>query len=48
MSSFFSKKPTIDNFSTTGCKLECIEGTVEFKNVSFSYPSRPSVKVGKI
>ncbi|XP_020919086.1 ATP-binding cassette sub-family B member 5 isoform X8 [Sus scrofa] len=38
------KKPTIDNFSTTGCKLECIEGTVEFKNVSFSYPSRPSVK----
>ncbi|XP_047610351.1 ATP-binding cassette sub-family B member 5 [Phacochoerus africanus] len=41
------KKPTIDNFSTTGCKLECIEGTVEFKNVSFSYPSRPSVKILK-
>ncbi|XP_051708757.2 ATP-binding cassette sub-family B member 5 [Oryctolagus cuniculus] len=39
------KKPSIDNFSTTGYKPECIEGTVEFKNVSFNYPSRPSVKV---
>ncbi|KAM9216801.1 ATP-binding cassette sub-family B member 5 [Dugong dugon] len=41
------QKPTIDNFSTTGCKPEYIEGTVEFKNVSFSYPSRPSIKVLK-
>ncbi|KAB0343262.1 hypothetical protein FD754_020188 [Muntiacus muntjak] len=41
------KKPSIDNFSTTGYKLECIEGTVEFKNVSFSYPSRPSIKILK-
>ncbi|XP_040820748.1 ATP-binding cassette sub-family B member 5 isoform X1 [Ochotona curzoniae] len=39
------KKPSIDNFSTTGYKPDCIEGTVEFKNVSFHYPSRPSVKV---
>ncbi|XP_073754677.1 ATP-binding cassette sub-family B member 5 isoform X3 [Callorhinus ursinus] len=39
------KKPAIDNFSTKGYKPECIEGTVEFKNVSFSYPSRPSVKL---
>ncbi|XP_073754676.1 ATP-binding cassette sub-family B member 5 isoform X2 [Callorhinus ursinus] len=41
------KKPAIDNFSTKGYKPECIEGTVEFKNVSFSYPSRPSVKILK-
>ncbi|KAM7121162.1 ATP-binding cassette sub-family B member 5 [Molossus nigricans] len=41
------KKPTIGNFSTTGSKPESIEGTVEFKNVSFSYPSRPSVKILK-
>ncbi|XP_011362782.1 ATP-binding cassette sub-family B member 5 [Pteropus vampyrus] len=41
------KKPAIDNFSTTGYKPECIEGTVEFKNVSFSYPSRPSIKILK-
>ncbi|XP_049641936.1 ATP-binding cassette sub-family B member 5 [Suncus etruscus] len=41
------KKPTIGNFSTTGYKHECIEGTVEFKNVYFSYPSRPSVKILK-
>ncbi|XP_035317261.1 ATP-binding cassette sub-family B member 5 isoform X1, partial [Cricetulus griseus] len=41
------KKPNIDNFSTTGYKPECIEGNIEFKNVSFSYPSRPSVKILK-
>ncbi|XP_069852221.1 ATP-binding cassette sub-family B member 5 isoform X4 [Dipodomys merriami] len=41
------KIPSIDNFSTTGYKPECIEGTVEFKDVSFSYPSRPSIKVLK-
>uniref|UniRef100_A0A7N9CPR3 ATP-binding cassette sub-family B member 5 n=1 Tax=Macaca fascicularis TaxID=9541 RepID=A0A7N9CPR3_MACFA len=41
------KKPSIDNFSTAGCKPESIEGTVEFKNVSFHYPSRPSIKILK-
>ncbi|XP_002818217.3 ATP-binding cassette sub-family B member 5 [Pongo abelii] len=41
------KKPSIDNFSTAGYKPECIEGTVEFKNVSFNYPSRPSIKILK-
>uniref|UniRef100_G3QZW4 ATP-binding cassette sub-family B member 5 n=1 Tax=Gorilla gorilla gorilla TaxID=9595 RepID=G3QZW4_GORGO len=39
------KKPSIDNFSTAGYKPEFIEGTVEFKNVSFNYPSRPSIKI---
>ncbi|XP_076777029.1 ATP-binding cassette sub-family B member 5 [Arvicanthis niloticus] len=41
------KKPNIDNFSTAGYKPECIEGNIEFKNVSFSYPSRPSAKILK-
>nr|XP_012303158.1 ATP-binding cassette sub-family B member 5 isoform X1 [Aotus nancymaae] len=41
------KKPSIDNFSTAGYKPESIEGTVEFKNVSFNYPSRPSIKILK-
>ncbi|KAM5271800.1 ATP-binding cassette sub-family B member 5 [Ctenodactylus gundi] len=41
------KKPNIDNFSTTGYIPEHIEGTVEFKNVSFNYPSRPSNKILK-
>ncbi|XP_023071719.1 ATP-binding cassette sub-family B member 5 [Piliocolobus tephrosceles] len=41
------KKPNIDNFSTAGYKPESIEGTVEFKNVSFNYPSRPSIKILK-
>ncbi|XP_032764763.1 ATP-binding cassette sub-family B member 5 [Rattus rattus] len=41
------KKPNIDNFSTAGYKPETIEGNIEFKNVSFSYPSRPSAKILK-
>nr|XP_044991577.1 ATP-binding cassette sub-family B member 5 [Jaculus jaculus] len=41
------RKPSIDNFSTTGYKPECVKGTIEFKNVSFSYPSRPAMKVLK-
>uniref|UniRef100_A0ABK0L5B8 ATP binding cassette subfamily B member 5 n=1 Tax=Rattus norvegicus TaxID=10116 RepID=A0ABK0L5B8_RAT len=41
------KKPNIDNFSTAGYKPESIEGNIEFKNVSFSYPSRPSAKILK-
>ncbi|KAM6151996.1 ATP-binding cassette sub-family B member 5 [Erethizon dorsatum] len=41
------KKPSIDNFSTTGYKPECIEGNVEFKNVSFNYPARASIKILK-
>ncbi|KAJ8794714.1 hypothetical protein J1605_003023 [Eschrichtius robustus] len=41
------KKPAIDKFSTTGYKSECIEGNVEFKNASFRYPSRPSIKILK-
>uniref|UniRef100_A0A2K6URP3 ABC-type xenobiotic transporter n=1 Tax=Saimiri boliviensis boliviensis TaxID=39432 RepID=A0A2K6URP3_SAIBB len=41
------KKPSIDNFSTAGYKPESIEGTVEFKNVYFNYPSRPSIKILK-
>ncbi|XP_051009908.1 ATP-binding cassette sub-family B member 5 [Acomys russatus] len=41
------KKPNIDNFSSAGYKPEIIEGNIEFKNVSFSYPSRPSVKILK-
>ena len=35
----------IDPFDESGHKLEPIEGVVEFNNVSFAYPTRPSIKV---
>uniref|UniRef100_A0A803JQ19 ATP-binding cassette sub-family B member 5 n=1 Tax=Xenopus tropicalis TaxID=8364 RepID=A0A803JQ19_XENTR len=36
---------TIDNYMTEGHRPENMKGNVEFKNVSFSYPSRPNVQV---
>ncbi|KAM4688617.1 ATP-binding cassette sub-family B member 5-like [Discoglossus pictus] len=38
---------TIDSFSTDGYKPANIKGNVEFKDVSFCYPSRPNVQVLK-
>ena len=43
-----SRKPLIDGLSTEGLiKLEPSSGRVEFRNLEFSYPSRPNVKVCK-
>ncbi|XP_030057521.1 ATP-binding cassette sub-family B member 5 isoform X2 [Microcaecilia unicolor] len=39
------QKPYIDSFALDGHKLDFVKGTVEFKNVHFSYPSRPDVQV---
>ncbi|XP_029444910.1 ATP-binding cassette sub-family B member 5-like isoform X2 [Rhinatrema bivittatum] len=39
------QKPFIDSFSVDGYKLDNVKGTVEFKNVNFSYPSRPDIQV---
>ncbi|XP_053570110.1 ATP-binding cassette sub-family B member 5 [Bombina bombina] len=41
------QKSTIDSFSRDGHKPDNIKGNVEFKNVCFSYPSRPNVQVLK-
>uniref|UniRef100_A0A8D0L5R3 ATP-binding cassette sub-family B member 5 n=1 Tax=Sphenodon punctatus TaxID=8508 RepID=A0A8D0L5R3_SPHPU len=41
------QKPSINSFSLEGHKLHHIKGSVEFKNVKFSYPSRPEVQVLK-
>ncbi|XP_041418444.1 ATP-binding cassette sub-family B member 5 isoform X2 [Xenopus laevis] len=38
---------TIDNYMTEGYQTESIKGNVEFKNVHFSYPSRPNVQILK-
>lgn len=34
-------EPTIDNTSTAAEKLPNVEGAIEFRNVAFTYPSRP-------
>ncbi|CAF1700264.1 unnamed protein product [Brassica napus] len=38
-------KPTIERNSVSGVELESVTGLVELKNVDFSYPSRPDVKI---
>ncbi|XP_077454041.1 ATP-dependent translocase ABCB1-like [Stigmatopora argus] len=43
--SIIANKPTIDSYSESGFKPDSINGNLEFKNVHFTYPSRPDVKV---
>ncbi|ESW34768.1 hypothetical protein PHAVU_001G179300 [Phaseolus vulgaris] len=38
-------KPSIDRNSESGIELETVTGLVELKNVDFSYPSRPEVRI---
>ncbi|POM64117.1 Multidrug resistance protein ABC Superfamily [Phytophthora palmivora] len=37
----------IDSFSSDGLRLASIEGRLEFKNISFRYPTRPEINVLK-
>ncbi|XP_076019746.1 ATP-dependent translocase ABCB1-like [Genypterus blacodes] len=43
--SIIDSVPSIDSSSDAGFKPDSIEGNIEFKNIDFSYPSRPDVKV---
>lgn len=45
--SIIERKPLIDSMSSEGLKPTDIQGVIEFKNVSFQYPSRKEVKVLK-
>uniref|UniRef100_A0A667YLB0 ATP-binding cassette, sub-family B (MDR/TAP), member 4 n=1 Tax=Myripristis murdjan TaxID=586833 RepID=A0A667YLB0_9TELE len=38
-------KPSINSYSEDGFKPDSVKGNIEFKNIHFSYPSRPDVKV---
>ncbi|KAL8168297.1 hypothetical protein V2J09_009796 [Rumex salicifolius] len=38
-------KPNIDRNNESGLELDCVTGQVDLKNVEFSYPSRPDVKI---
>ncbi|XP_028672963.1 ATP-binding cassette, sub-family B (MDR/TAP), member 4 [Erpetoichthys calabaricus] len=39
--------PKIDSYSDSGYKPNRIKGNIEFRNVHFTYPSRPDVKILK-
>ncbi|XP_074754153.1 ATP-binding cassette sub-family B member 5 isoform X2 [Athene noctua] len=39
------RKPLIDSYSEEGEKLSNFEGSVEFRNIHFVYPTRPEVQV---
>ncbi|KGO69061.1 hypothetical protein PEX1_025540 [Penicillium expansum] len=41
----FERRPTIDTWSEEGENLEHCEGTIEFKDVHFRYPTRPDQPV---
>ncbi|PWA36359.1 ABC transporter Tap-like, P-loop containing nucleoside triphosphate hydrolase [Artemisia annua] len=38
-------KPSVDKNAESGLELDSVSGLVELKNVTFSYPSRPDVKI---
>ncbi|KAI4151420.1 MAG: hypothetical protein LQ340_003498 [Diploschistes diacapsis] len=41
----FDRKPTIDTWSTDGEEVDHVEGTIEFRDVHFRYPTRPEQPV---
>jgi ATP-binding cassette subfamily B (MDR/TAP) protein 1 len=45
LKTLFDRKPKIDTWSTEGERLEVVEGTVEFRDVHFRYPTRPEQPV---
>uniref|UniRef100_A0A0D9WCH5 MDR-like ABC transporter n=1 Tax=Leersia perrieri TaxID=77586 RepID=A0A0D9WCH5_9ORYZ len=40
-----NREPEIDAYSTAGRKLDDIQGDIEFRNVYFSYPTRPDEQI---
>ncbi|KAI1312126.1 ABC transporter [Xylaria venustula] len=45
LKTLFDRKPTIDTWSGDGNDLNEVEGTIEFRDVHFRYPSRPEQPV---
>ncbi|OAX79566.1 hypothetical protein ACJ72_06114 [Emergomyces africanus] len=41
----FDRKPVIDSWSKEGDMVESVEGTIEFRDVHFRYPTRPEQPV---
>ena len=47
LKSLFDRVPDIDSWSETGAKLKDVEGSIEFRDVKFQYPTRTTQKVLK-
>ncbi|KAI1433178.1 ABC transporter [Xylaria sp. CBS 124048] len=45
LKTLFDRKPAIDTWSEEGEKLKEVEGTIEFRDVHFRYPTRPDQPV---
>ena len=45
LKTLFDSKPTIDSWSDQGAHLPEVDGTLEFRDVHFRYPTRPDVPV---
>jgi ATP-binding cassette subfamily B (MDR/TAP) protein 1 len=45
LKTLFDRKPVIDTWSNDGERVEHVEGTIEFRDVHFRYPSRPEQPV---
>ncbi|KAL8633987.1 hypothetical protein Q9189_000233 [Teloschistes chrysophthalmus] len=45
LKTLFDRKPKIDSWSPDGERLDHVEGTIEFRNVHFRYPTRPEQPV---
>lgn len=45
LKTLFDRKPTIDTWSSDGNKLTAVDGTIEFRDVHFRYPTRPEQPV---
>ena len=45
LKTLFDRKPIIDTWSPDGDKVESVDGTIEFRDVHFRYPTRPEQPV---
>ncbi|KAJ6264894.1 ABC multidrug transporter mdr1 [Drechslerella dactyloides] len=45
LKALFDRKPEIDSWSDEGDKVDSVEGTIEFNEVHFRYPTRPTQPV---
>lgn len=45
LKALFDRKPVVDSWSAEGEKLPQVDGTLEFRDVHFRYPTRPDVPV---
>ncbi|KAI1398447.1 P-loop containing nucleoside triphosphate hydrolase protein [Hypoxylon fuscum] len=45
LKTLFDRKPAIDTWSEDGAAIEHVEGTIEFRDVHFRYPTRPEQPV---